>query len=237
MNYRKIYENHYGPIPKDETGRTYEIHHIDKNRKNNDPNNLKAVSIQEHYDIHLSQMDWAAALRIAEKMKLSHEEISKLASLNANKHILNGTHNFLGGKIQRERVKNGTHNFLGKSNPIHIRITNGIAQALSRETASRLIKNGTHNFLGKNNPVHKLITNGTHHFIGPTVNNNKILNGTHPWKGPDHNLKMIADGIHPFLPNRNPNKIQITCPHCGKTGGAVNMRRWHFDNCKFTCSS
>jgi hypothetical protein len=26
-----------------------------------------------------------------------------------------------------------------------------------------------------------------------------------------------------------PNK---TCPHCNKTGGAISMARWHFDNCK-----
>lgn len=43
--YRKIYVNHFGPIPKDITGRSYEIHHIDGNHLNNDPNNLKAVSI------------------------------------------------------------------------------------------------------------------------------------------------------------------------------------------------
>jgi hypothetical protein len=24
----------------------------------------------------------------------------------------------------------------------------------------------------------------------------------------------------------------LTCPHCGKEGGASNMRRYHFDNCK-----
>ena len=23
----------------------------------------------------------------------------------------------------------------------------------------------------------------------------------------------------------------ITCPHCGDTGGATSMKRWHFDNC------
>lgn len=27
--------------------------------------------------------------------------------------------------------------------------------------------------------------------------------------------------------------IQITCPHCGKTGGNRIMPRYHFDNCKF----
>ena len=25
---------------------------------------------------------------------------------------------------------------------------------------------------------------------------------------------------------------QITCPHCGKTGGGSMMKRWHFDRCK-----
>jgi hypothetical protein len=32
-------------------------------------------------------------------------------------------------------------------------------------------------------------------------------------------------------PKRKPHP-QITCPHCGKTGGANNMKRYHFDNCK-----
>jgi hypothetical protein len=27
-------------------------------------------------------------------------------------------------------------------------------------------------------------------------------------------------------------KPKITCPHCGKEGGAGIMKRWHFDNCK-----
>jgi hypothetical protein len=25
---------------------------------------------------------------------------------------------------------------------------------------------------------------------------------------------------------------KIQCPHCGKTGGMTNMKRYHFDNCK-----
>ena len=25
---------------------------------------------------------------------------------------------------------------------------------------------------------------------------------------------------------------QVTCPHCGKSGGGSNMKRYHFDNCK-----
>lgn len=33
---------------------------------------------------------------------------------------------------------------------------------------------------------------------------------------------------------RTPRGIQerVTCPHCGKVGGATGMTRWHFDKCK-----
>ncbi len=78
-NYRKIYEHHNGPIPVDEDGRTYEIHHIDGNRANNDPSNLLCVSIREHYDIHFSQGDLGACWAIASRMRLSPEHISELA--------------------------------------------------------------------------------------------------------------------------------------------------------------
>ena len=37
----------------------------------------------------------------------------------------------------------------------------------------------------------------------------------------------------PRGPRKNPPGSQelITCPHCGKTGGISNMKRYHFDNC------
>lgn len=33
-------------------------------------------------------------------------------------------------------------------------------------------------------------------------------------------------------PNKGKHAPKITCPHCGKTGGVNNMKRYHFDNCK-----
>tara|TARA_B110000503_G_C6992111_1_gene347792 strand:- start:34 stop:792 length:759 start_codon:yes stop_codon:yes gene_type:complete len=32
--------------------------------------------------------------------------------------------------------------------------------------------------------------------------------------------------------DKHPGKIQVTCPHCSKTGHAAGMNRWHMDNCK-----
>ena len=84
--YRKIYEAHNGRIPKDSDGRRYHIHHVDGNRTNNQINNLIAVSIEDHYQIHLKQGDWAACIKLAGQMSWSHEEISKLAQIAAEKH-------------------------------------------------------------------------------------------------------------------------------------------------------
>ena len=91
-NYLKIYELHYGPIPYDSEGRKYEIHHIDGNHSNNDPTNLKAVSLQEHYDIHYSQGDYGACALMAFRMNLTSDELSIIRSKAALKRVENGTH-------------------------------------------------------------------------------------------------------------------------------------------------
>jgi len=62
-----------------------EIHHIDGNHSNNEINNLKLVTWQEHYDIHYSQGDWAACLLISGRHSIPPEERSRLASLAASK--------------------------------------------------------------------------------------------------------------------------------------------------------
>jgi len=128
-NYRKIYEDANGPIPTDATGRKMEIHHIDGDHNNNDISNLKLVTIQEHYDIHYNQGDWAACYYMSLRMQLSPSEISEMASKRAIARVLDGTHNFVGnrnpvynqlanghhfvgGEIQRKNIEAGVHNFV-----------------------------------------------------------------------------------------------------------------------------
>jgi hypothetical protein len=115
-NYRNIYENHHGIIPQEENGRSYHIHHIDGNRMNNDPANLIALSIQEHYNIHHLQNDWYACLKLAKQMNKSPEEISELARKEANRRIENGNHHFTDSEWQRQNqlkiIKNGKHFFV-----------------------------------------------------------------------------------------------------------------------------
>ena len=143
-SYRKIYTEHYGSIPKDEDGRTYDIHHIDGNPENNDITNLIAVSIQEHYDIHYSQGDYFAAWKIAGAMQMSSKKQSELARLHATKMVASGKHNLLkradGTSVASDKVANGTHHLLGGQ--------------IQRKNNKKRIKEGTHNYLikGKGSP-------------------------------------------------------------------------------------
>lgn len=144
--YRKIYKEHYGPIPKDDCGRSYEIHHIDGNHNNNNPNNLVAVTIQEHYDIHYSQGDYAACLFIAQ-YRLNHtpEELSELARLNVNKRIQNGNHSWLGGEIQKRTqqklVTEGRHHLLSGE--------------IQKRHNAKLLSEGKHQFQRKGKDHHR----------------------------------------------------------------------------------
>jgi hypothetical protein len=55
-NYRKIYESHYGKIPKG-----HHIHHIDENPLNNNIDNLECVSGEKHAEIHKNDfIKWAS---------------------------------------------------------------------------------------------------------------------------------------------------------------------------------
>jgi ribosomal protein L37AE/L43A len=201
-NYRKIYENHNGPIPWDEKGRKYEIHHIDGNKKNNDPSNLKCVSLQEHYDIHYSQGDWMACHKIAGKLKLSGSEISELARLNAEQQLQNRTHPFLmkedgssvGRAVTEKRIENGTHNFLSSSYHTQMNM--------------------------------KLVQEGRHNFSGSTNNQKMLAEGKHPSQNKDHrkymsevqkkyNAERVKSGTHSF---QKLNSYIWECEKCGKKG-------------------
>lgn len=105
-NHIKVWKSNFGQIPKDKDGRSYEIHHIDGNPKNNNPNNLMCVSIDEHYNIHKEQENWNAAFLIARRMELKPEDISEIARRGTLKRIANGTHNFLDPNFPRNPYAN-----------------------------------------------------------------------------------------------------------------------------------
>lgn len=145
MNYKKIWQEAYGKLPFDEEGRPYEIHHVDGNRANNALQNLKCVSIAEHFAIHQKQGDYMACFLIASRMQLSPLTLEAWRSRLSTSSAL-------------KRVNEGSHNFQGNKNPIHALITNGSSHVVDskwqKEKAQRQIKAGTHNFIA-NHPKKK----------------------------------------------------------------------------------
>jgi len=120
--YRKLYENYYGAIPKDDDGRSYDVHHIDGNSDNNCKENLVALSIKEHYKVHYDQKDWGSCWSISLRMKISPEEKSEIAKKIATQRVSDGTNYFVSKEnaermrlIQNERSANGTHVFIGSN--------------------------------------------------------------------------------------------------------------------------
>ena len=159
--YRKIYIDHYGPIPTDDTGRTYDIHHIDGNYLNNDPSNLVALSLQEHYKVHKQQEDWRScqAILMRSKAGLTREEISKIAKESNQQRVNAGTHNFLDGEknkqIQLNRFTKGTHPFLEINKK---RAKDG--NQYYKDLAQKRVKEGTHPLSSE--LAKRLISEGKH---------------------------------------------------------------------------
>ena len=161
-NYRKIWIEHNGPIPIDENGRSYEIHHIDGNHSNNHIDNLKCVSIQEHYDMHYNQGDYGSCYLIYRRMKFTHSELSELAK-----------------KINAKLVAEKRHPF-----QLHRRSSEEQAE-IARKVSKRLLAEGNHPFTKEENrkkaventtiTQNKMVEEGTHHFLSGEVQRKNAL--------------------------------------------------------------
>lgn len=119
--YRRLYEKHFGSIPVDENGITFEIHHIDGNRKNNDISNLQCISIKEHFEIHYSRGEWLAAKLISERMNISLELKKELCKKISESKKGKAVPHLLESNKRRKGEKNpnkGLHN-IGKSGAKH----------------------------------------------------------------------------------------------------------------------
>lgn len=205
MSYRKIWSDHNGPIPVDDSGKSYEIHHIDGDHNNNDISNLMLVSIQEHYNIHFSQGDFAACQAILRRMEFQYpENYREMCSV-----------------LAKLRVKTGTHNFQGERNNIHQRVKDGRHRQHLNNINKKMLSEGRHSFQkrpdGSSLSLDR-VKNGTHNF---TPERCKIAYELSAIK----QIEMIANGTHH-------SKIERECPNCGHIGYGNAMKRWHFKNCK-----
>jgi hypothetical protein len=101
--YVKIWEKHNGKkLPSN-----MEIHHIDGNNQNNHVDNLMAVTIEEHLEIHKKQNDYGAVQAILMRMNMTDvqkELLKECASKHQKKLLKRGEHNFQIPKKERTKL-------------------------------------------------------------------------------------------------------------------------------------
>jgi hypothetical protein len=97
--YRRIYEQHFGPIPKG-----HHIHHKDGNHSNNHIDNLQCVTAQEHFRLHYDQKDYGAcwAMLRTGHIILSEEERSEISSNQMKYQWDNNREKMLKGRRERD---------------------------------------------------------------------------------------------------------------------------------------
>jgi hypothetical protein len=204
MNYRKIWEDVNGLIPKDEEGRSYEIHHIDGDRRNNSIDNLICVSIEDHYKLHLTMNDLSSANMIAKRFNRTYTKGYKRPAEVVEKirNKLKGKPNFKNSEILKNLPKVSCQ-FCGEERKIN---------AINRHEKS--CKNNPNRIFTPNLKA-SLTRRGK-----PQPNISKAKKGKPLPKSEDTKKKM-----------RVPKK-RLQCPHCNLIGGGGAMRQWHFNNCK-----
>lgn len=204
MNYRKIWQEANGSIPIDEQGRSYEIHHIDGNRNNNELSNLVCISIKEHYEIHKRQGDEAACHAIGVRMQNS---------------VYTGWKHSQKAKEKMRMAK------LGTTRQSHTEETKEkISKAkkgkkLSEESRRKLIES-------------KLANGSLNHSEDTKQKMSEAKKGRVYWNNgrkasleTRQKMSQMRKGV-PKGP-----QAKIKCPHCDAIGGHA-LKRWHFDHCK-----
>jgi hypothetical protein len=156
MNYRKIWENNFGPIPKDNDGRPYEIHHIDGNRTNNSIENLECLSIQEHYEKHYKNGDYGACVLIARRMNLPPEYLSEIQK-GKKRPGIGGVKK---GTIPWNKGKSG-YNLNISENGLRNKIEATKSKAKIKDSDSEFIRQQFENKVElNNNNIGKVLANG-----------------------------------------------------------------------------
>jgi hypothetical protein len=214
--YRRLWEKNFGPIPLDEKGISFEIHHIDRDSSNNELSNLQCVSLQEHYDIHFAQGDYWACQAISFRLKMPEEERLQMIKLSAlsRKGILRPD---MTGNNNPMRNPEYVKNFSDATKGMPKSSEGRAAIALGHR--NRSLKKIECNFCHIiTNDVNYKRWHGENCISNPLLTSNELLE-----------LKKLR--ITNFTKS-NPSKVKYKCQYCKKYAGSGNYKRWHGENCK-----
>jgi len=233
----KIWKATYGTIPKDEYGRTYDIHHIDGNSNNNCIDNLQAVSIREHYDIHVKQREYGAAILIARRMETPPENISDIVKKQQKNLLDEGKHNFQKTGMVSVVDKNGNN----------LRVSKYDSRYISGELVP--VNRGYVTVVDFTGNVIRVKTTDERYISGKLIPCNK---GKVVVKDTNNNIFQVDKTDHRYLSgelvsiwvgkkgnafgkkwkHKNKRSKVVICPHCNKSGDPSGFVRWHFNKCK-----
>lgn len=207
--YRKIWEQHFGLIPKG-----MEIHHKDSDHSNNKIENLMLVTPEEHFYLHLDRGEYAAAAMIGARMKILPDEHSEAARKSALERVKLGTHNFqIKGRITA-KDKEGNITVTNKDDP----------KWLSGELVG-VNKGDT------NNPNRKGLNVGK---VGVIDEFGKTFQTTKN----DPRIGDTLRTIRSTLPSNSKGKTwknnlkKESCNYCGLVARKQAITRWHNEKCK-----
>lgn len=223
MNYRKIYDNLINTRKERKLCKSVyvEKHHVIPKVMggDNNPNNLIELTAREHflahwllYKIHKSSQMAMAYFSMTRKGKGQDRRIT--------------SRQYQSAKVAMSKSKKGEGNFwYGTTGPM-----GG--------------KTHTDDFKKK----HKIIMReASKHKKGREASN---IPGFDQGKGKEHQFKTgyipwnkgkIGKESHIYGTKRSEEtkaklrkpKRKVSCPHCNKIGGISQMKRWHYENCKY----
>lgn len=207
--YRAMWVRENGPIPIDDLGRPYDIHHIDGNKDNNCIANLQAVSIQDHYTIHYSQGDYGSCWAISLRLDMPVNEREELLKKAAAKRVGARRPDIIGDKNPMrnpEVVKKIRHLLTGKKRSDKQKENCKTAALKQRE--NKIECEYCSKLSSSSNYIRWHGKNCSHNPQGSAVNRKTNFN------------------------SNNPSLTKIMCEFCGIMAGKGNYAKWHGKNCR-----
>jgi hypothetical protein len=187
------------------------VHHLDGNPFNNSPENLIALTAKEHYDIHFEQGDYAACILLSKSANITSDELSNVQRLHGLKCVDRGIGFHSASFDRRTHLENIWKLYRPGRKPV----TDGeLIFKLKTDKDVEL-------FLNENPTWRKGVPEKTKR--GLSMSNKRLTSEEAKKISKDR----IDQGTHNFL-------TSYVCPHCNKSGKGPMMKRWHFDNCKYS---